>query len=520
MLGSFFALRQVLAPPWRCRGALLFALRHTLVLPGRCRPPWRCRGALLFALRHTLVLPGRCRGALLFVWPVSLYANIALKRCSSSGNRALRPSLGAVASLFLLRDPNVTAVNPAGGSISLAVSSALSVFVISSTDQIIMHLEPRASRLGTGTSSETIRGAGAARPDDLVPYDAPQGRPKPTASTRDNISASSSETHQPSPATITGVVTTLPKVEPNTKLFFLTLVSTTDSQLCHHVIIKFGLEHGGIFASLPCLTELLRDLRLGDLVEVQQGKVEDYEFKGHHSNSEERRKRTAVPLYHATHARIVSSNASYNPAPVEASTTDVESPHVASCTSRFAVFAAWIAATFSNLPPGARILEVAGGKGALSMLLTLRGYSVTLVDPQHKGVSNRKQKLLRKAGVPPFDVHRTFFDNDEDTAALIDRVKPSLIVALHPDECTEAVVDAAVSARVPFAVVPCCVFSRLFAGRMFGTGEHVRTHGQLCKFLVEKVKGAERDVLGFGGKPDVVYHKGEYEAAEVCGACS
>ena len=39
------------------------------------------------------------------------------------------------------------------------------------------------------------------------------------------------------------------------------------------------------------------------------------------------------------------------------------------------------------------------------------------------------------------------------------------IVALHPDEATDAVVDWAVRHRRPFAVVPCCVFSRLFPHR-------------------------------------------------------
>jgi hypothetical protein len=38
-------------------------------------------------------------------------------------------------------------------------------------------------------------------------------------------------------------------------------------------------------------------------------------------------------------------------------------------------------------------------------------------------------------------------------------------VALHPDEATEACVRFAITNRKPFAVVPCCVFSRLFPYR-------------------------------------------------------
>jgi hypothetical protein len=41
------------------------------------------------------------------------------------------------------------------------------------------------------------------------------------------------------------------------------------------------------------------------------------------------------------------------------------------------------------------------------------------------------------------------------------------IVALHPDEATDAIVDMAVKLRVPFVIVPCCVFCRLFPHRRF-----------------------------------------------------
>ena len=41
----------------------------------------------------------------------------------------------------------------------------------------------------------------------------------------------------------------------------------------------------------------------------------------------------------------------------------------------------------------------------------------------------------------------------------------SAIVALHPDEATGEIVDFAIKHRIPFVVVPCCVFSRLFPNR-------------------------------------------------------
>ena len=39
------------------------------------------------------------------------------------------------------------------------------------------------------------------------------------------------------------------------------------------------------------------------------------------------------------------------------------------------------------------------------------------------------------------------------------------IVALHPDEATESIVDVCVKYQKPFVVVPCCVFSRLLPNR-------------------------------------------------------
>ena len=41
----------------------------------------------------------------------------------------------------------------------------------------------------------------------------------------------------------------------------------------------------------------------------------------------------------------------------------------------------------------------------------------------------------------------------------------SLLVGLHPDEATDAIVDVAAALAIPFALVPCCVFPTLFSHR-------------------------------------------------------
>ncbi len=87
----------------------------------------------------------------------------------------------------------------------------------------------------------------------------------------------------------------------------------------------------------------------------------------------------------------------------------------------------------------------------------------------------------------------------------------SAIVALHPDEATGEVVDFAVRHRIPFVVVPCCVFSRLFPHRLKPntlnrqegginrTREIVRTYDDLIEYLVAKDKSIKITKLDFDG---------------------
>lgn len=84
----------------------------------------------------------------------------------------------------------------------------------------------------------------------------------------------------------------------------------------------------------------------------------------------------------------------------------------------------------------------------------------------------------------------------------------SSIVALHPDEATGFVVDFAVEHRIPFLVVPCCVFSRLFPDRIKpgrtieeekGRGEVVSTYDDLIEWLRAKDPSIRVSELDFDG---------------------
>lgn len=74
----------------------------------------------------------------------------------------------------------------------------------------------------------------------------------------------------------------------------------------------------------------------------------------------------------------------------------------------------------------------------------------------------------------------------------------SAIVALHPDEATDGVVDMAIKLQVPLVVVPCCVFCRLFPNRLRGE-QLVSTYEDLLKYLADKHDGIRATKLPFEG---------------------
>ena len=163
------------------------------------------------------------------------------------------------------------------------------------------------------------------------------------------------------------------------------------------------------------------------------------------------------------------------------------------------------------------IIDAAGGAGHVSLALALRGIHSTVVDPrQNVGkLPGRDRKALKKSKQKPFSTYRAWFGSrpkgvdsffregtdgstsnatttenrecnkafstmdgstiSEDPLSLPiccmcseDNLLPNCkaIVALHPDEATGSIVETAVENEIPFLVVPCCVFSRLFPERI------------------------------------------------------
>lgn len=115
----------------------------------------------------------------------------------------------------------------------------------------------------------------------------------------------------------------------------------------------------------------------------------------------------------------------------------------------------------------------------------------------------------------------------------------SLVVACHPDQATDPALEYALEAGLPFAIVPCCVFARLFPHRRLpppssvgggssgggsgggGSGDGavgsssgnsdsegvlVQTYTELVDWLAARGQ-AQRAVLGFEGANIVVWRR-------------
>ena len=121
----------------------------------------------------------------------------------------------------------------------------------------------------------------------------------------------------------------------------------------------------------------------------------------------------------------------------------------------------------------------------------------------------RARRFVRKAGVAPFAHVRALLDAEFEAsaegAALLRSC--SALVGLHSDEATEAIVDFALKWGKPFAVLPCCVFPRLFPHRRAADGGAVKRHREFCEFLQAKAAGIEAAHLPFEGRNRVIYRR-------------
>lgn len=116
-------------------------------------------------------------------------------------------------------------------------------------------------------------------------------------------------------------------------------------------------------------------------------------------------------------------------------------------------------------------------------------------------------------------------DDDDDARRLRDAVRnAALLIGLHADGATEAIVDVALRTGTPFVVVPCCVFPNFSptrrlvvasdanddnnGGTTTTTTRPVRSHEDFCAYLLQKDARLQRSVLPFEGRNVAIWWDG------------
>lgn len=96
----------------------------------------------------------------------------------------------------------------------------------------------------------------------------------------------------------------------------------------------------------------------------------------------------------------------------------------------------------------------------------------------------------------------------------------TLVVALHPDQATDAALDFALERKLPFAIVPCCVYAKEFGKRRLADGSRVTSPEQLVEYLHQRAASfgadARVETLPFPGKNVVVYSHGADAIEPLC----
>ncbi|KAJ0405562.1 hypothetical protein P43SY_009611 [Pythium insidiosum] len=188
---------------------------------------------------------------------------------------------------------------------------------------------------------------------------------------------------------------------------------------------------------------------------------------------------------------------------------------------RASVFVDWLVEKFGKemLSSGAGVVDIAGGRGNVSFeLWNKRGIPSTLIDPRPMKLSRMQYKFFKKQKIDKPAIpqalapqrttlfNTTTFLEDPSNEQLIQQA--SVLIGMHPDEATDAIIDVALRFNKPFALVPCCVFGHVFTERRRPDGvSKVVSFDDLVEYLEHKHSTIQRDFLRFDGKNLVLYRE-------------
>ncbi|KAG0353966.1 hypothetical protein BG005_006825 [Podila minutissima] len=232
-----------------------------------------------------------------------------------------------------------------------------------------------------------------------------------------------------------------------------------------------------------------------------------------------------------------------------------DDPHATSSkvphSQRAFIFGRWIVEKYGReyLNSGSGVLDIAGGKGQISLFLThMFGIRSTVIEPNVRPDKPYQRKNLMSVIQKQMDIeaggdghfYRKYVSSETeppkasqdsktaDTSVDVDldldeeakkerrRIKKqqlsqfvvprlstlmndqfeeqypgvlesaSILIGMHPDQATEPTVDMALKHRKPFAVVPCCVFAHENPERRLRDGGEVNTTFDFIQYLMEK----------------------------------
>lgn len=215
------------------------------------------------------------------------------------------------------------------------------------------------------------------------------------------------------------------------------------------------------------------------------------------------------------------------------------------------IFAEWLVHTFGDLlRTGHGVVDIAGGSGVVSEILACEHeIECTLIDPRPLRVSSQRRRRMRKLAlkqsrvtpsvhmeeVPTEDIHewpvcdfepppafesttppaytdglpfrhiKREFPGEVGGEAQAAAAKASVLIGMHSDDATEAIVDKALCLGKPFACVPCCVFPSRHPERLTPQGGPVTTTDEFVAYLRAKDAKIQLAYLPFVGRNKVVY---------------
>lgn len=184
-----------------------------------------------------------------------------------------------------------------------------------------------------------------------------------------------------------------------------------------------------------------------------------------------------------------------------------------SSSLRSKVFADFLAKNV--LSPTDRVLDVAGGKGGLSIeIAVMSKLPCFVVDPVvrkqwliRKQWPKRTAKRLRKADAPIPEIIPRAFEKATSAPSIIEETHCTCLIGLHADQPTEDIVDVALAHNFSVAVVPCCVFPSFFPMRVLAqSNKPVNTYEDFLQYLLEKDPRLKQAELPFAGKNKVIYY--------------